>query len=720
MKKAKSLKDYRKECGQSLDNIFLRTALDNFAIAYRDNRTTAFSEYDVRRLVDDVSRIKDNARLHMDALYDQFKRSAEAAGATVHYATDAAAANAIINRIARQARCKKVIKSKSMTAEETRLNHALEDEGLEVVETDLGEWIIQLRHEGPSHMVMPAIHLSRHQVGELFSDITGAPQENDIEKLVKVARHELRQKFIEADMGITGANFAIADTGTIGLVTNEGNARLVTTLPRVHVALMGIDKLLPGIDDALKILKVLTKNATAQAITSYVTWITGANVCATGTGGKKEIHFVLLDNGRREMADDPVFSQVFRCVRCGACANVCPVYRLVGGHKLGHIYIGAIGLILTYFFHGHENAKNLVQNCINCGACKDVCAGGIDLPRLIKAVYTRIHEEKGHPLPSLLLGKILKNRNLFHQLLRTAKWAQKPVAGGDGFVRHLPMIFFKEHDFKALPTIAEKPFRELWPRIKPVITTPHCRIALFSGCMQDFVYPEQMQAAVGLFGDHDVDMHFPIDQSCCGLPLQMMGESEASRDVAMQNFQAFENESVDYIVTLCASCASHLKHNYPLLLSQDTALSEKVKRFSEKIIDFSSFVHDVLQLKPEAFKGDGRKATFHSPCHLCRGLGIYDAPRNLMITAGLDYRKADEEEVCCGFGGTYSAKFPELSEQLLKKKLDNIETTGADLLLTDCPGCIMQLRGGLKKRGSHIEVKHTAEVLSERRISILR
>jgi iron-sulfur cluster protein len=669
----------------------------------------------VDELIDDIVDLKDDTLQRLDSLYAEFKEKAEAAGVTVHYAEDADEANSIISRIARETDCKKVIKSKSMTAEETLLNHVLEDDGLEVTESDLGEWIIQLRHEGPSHMVMPAIHLSRYQVQDLFSDVTGTEQADDIEKLVKVARRELRQKFVEADMGISGANFAVAETGSIGIVTNEGNARLVTTLPRVHVALMGIDKLVPTIGDALKVLKVLTRNATAQPITSYVTWVTGANECVTGPDSKKDIHFVILDNGRREMAADPLFSQVFRCVRCGACANVCPVYRLVGGHTMGHIYIGAIGLILSYFFHGPESARNIVQNCINCEACKDICAGGIDLPRLIKAVHARIQDEEGHPIPSLLLSKLLKNRKLFHTLLRTAKWAQKPVAGDDGFMRHLPMMFFKKHDFKALPTIAEKPFRDLWPELKPVIENPRYRVGLFSGCVQDFVYPEQMVAAVELFTDHDVDMSYPMKQSCCGLPVQMMGEMKASRDVALQNLWAFEKEDVDYIITLCASCASHLKHNYPELLKDDIKLKDKVEAFTAKVIDLSSFVHDVLQVQPEDFDGDGKKVTFHAPCHLCRGLGVHDAPRNLMRTAGMDYQEAAEEEVCCGFGGTYSAKFPELSKQLLDKKLDNVEATGAEILFTDCPGCVMQLRGGLKKRGSNVEVKHTVEGLTERR-----
>jgi iron-sulfur cluster protein len=712
MQKAKNLKEYREELHESLDNDFLRTTLDNFAVAYRAGRANAFKDIDVRALIREIADSKDDATARFDELYKQFKANAEASGAHVHFAKDADEANSIIVGIAKASDCKKIVKSKSMTAEETLLNHALEDEGLEVVETDLGEWIIQLRHEGPSHMVMPAIHLSRYQVGDLFSEVTGKKQDAEIEKLVKVARRELRQKYVEADMGITGANFAVAETGGIGLVTNEGNARLVTTLPRVHVALMGTDKLIPSLHDALRILKVLPRNATGQAITSYVTWITGANECATGTDGKKEIHYVILDNGRSEMSKDPLFSQVNRCVRCGACANVCPVYRLVGGHKMGHIYIGAIGLILTYFFHGKDKARNLIQNCINCEACKDVCAGGIDLPRLIKEIHARIQDEEGHPLPSLLLSKVLKNRKLFHTLLRTAKWAQKPVES-EGFIRHLPMILGKEHGFKALPAIAEKPFRDRWPDIRPNIANPKHRVALFSGCVQDFVYPEQMEAAVKVFEANDVSMEYPMEQSCCGLPVQMMGEMKASRDVAVQNLRAFEAGDYDYVITLCASCAAHLKHNYPKLMKDSPSLTLKAQQFADKVIDYSSFVHDVLKVKAEDYKKTDIKATYHAPCHLCRGLDVHDAPRELIETGGMEYVECDEEEVCCGFGGTFSMKFPELSSELLRKKLDNVEATGAEVLLTDCPGCIMQLRGGLKTKGSSIQVRHVAEVLAD-------
>uniref|UniRef100_B8DMG8 4Fe-4S ferredoxin-type domain-containing protein n=1 Tax=Nitratidesulfovibrio vulgaris (strain DSM 19637 / Miyazaki F) TaxID=883 RepID=B8DMG8_NITV9 len=713
MQTAKTLKEYRKELRESLDNEFLREAMDKFATAYPVSRANAFRGLDEKAMIAEVADAKDAAAKNMDALYAQFKAEAKKRGVKVHMAKDAAEANEIIARIAKNSNCKKIVKSKSMTAEETLLNHRLEEDGLEVIETDLGEWIIQLRHEGPTHMVMPAIHLSRYQVADLFSEVTKQKQEVDIQRLVKVARRELRQHFATADMGISGANFAIAESGTIGLVTNEGNARLVTTLPRVHVALCGLDKLTPSLNDALKSLRVLPRNATGQAITSYVTWITGANECKAAADEKKEMHIVFLDNGRRALAQDPLFSQVMRCVRCGACANVCPVYRLVGGHKMGHIYIGAIGLILTYFFHGKDKARNLVQNCINCESCKSICAGGIDLPRLIKEIRARLSEEDGAPVEATLLGKVLKNRKLFHTLLRFGKFAQKPVTGGTPYLRHLPQMFMKDHGFRALPAIADKAFRDEWETIRPRVSNAKLRVALFSGCVQDFVYPEQMKAAVKVLASRGVEMDFPMDQSCCGLPVQMMAERQATIDVARQNVMAFDAAKYDYILTLCASCASHLKEGYPNILAGQTDMTGKVKLFASKVIDFSSFVHDVLGMTADDFKGKGEKVAYHSSCHLCRGLGVVEQPRALIASSGSEYCPAQEEAVCCGFGGTFSMKFPELSKELLDKKLNNAEATGATRMVADCPGCIMQIRGGAEKRGSRMKVGHIAELLAE-------
>jgi iron-sulfur cluster protein len=649
----------------------------------------------------------------MDELYEQFKHNAEKNGARVHLARTARQANELIAAIARENDARKIVKSKSMTAEETLLNHHLEAEGLEVIETDLGEWIIQLRGEGPSHMVMPAIHLSRFQVADLFADVTGQKQDSEIERLVKVARRELRQKYVEADMGISGANFALADTGTIGLTTNEGNARLVTTLPRVHVALVGLDKLLPSVRDALLINRALPRNATGQQMTSYVTWITGPNACGAAPDNTKVMHIVFLDNGRRALAEDPVFSQVLRCVRCGACANVCPVYRMVGGHQYGHIYIGAIGLIVTYFFHGREKARNLVQNCINCGACKAVCAAGIDLPRLIKEVHARVQDEEGHSLSGVLLGKVLRSRKLFHTLLRSARLAQKPVTDETRYLRHLPFVFLKQQDFRALPAIADRPFRDRWPLLKPKVENPRLQVALFAGCLQDFVYPEQLEAAVRLLADRNVSVAFTMEQSCCGLPVEMMGEKQAAVDVAAQNIRALPPDAVDAIVTLCASCANHLKTGYLKIFENDPVMAPKARRFADKVQPFSAFFNEVIGADAQSSPAIGRKCTYHAPCHLCRGLGVRQAPRELITKAGMAFVPAEEEETCCGFGGTYSSKFPNISAEILSRKLDDARQTGAEVLVTECPGCIMQLRGGARKRGDRLEVMHIAEALAK-------
>ena len=713
MQNARTLKEYRRSVKSALDNDFQRTALDNFAVAYPTGRKNAFAGMDIPKLVDIVAKGKDASISRMDALFAEFKANAEKKGIVVHLAADAVEANSLIASIAEENGARRIIKSKSMTAEETLLNHHLEAADYEVTETDLGEWIIQLRGEGPSHMVMPAIHLSRHQVADLFSDVTGQQQESEIERLVKVARRELRIKYVEGDMGVSGANFAIAASGTIGLTTNEGNARLVTTLPRIHVALVGLDKLVPRLSNALDILRVLPRNATGQQITSYVTWITGPNECGAAEDNRKVMHIIFLDNGRRALARDPVFSEILRCVRCGACANVCPVYRMVGGHQYGHIYIGAIGLINTYFFHGRDKAKNLVQNCINCGACKAVCAAGIDLPRLIKEVHAIIQDKEGHPLQSILLAKVMKNRKLFHRLLHSARVAQKPVTGGTSYLRHLPMVFSGEHNFRALPAIADKAFRDMWPDIRPTVSGATRRVALFSGCVQDFVYPEHLKAAVSVLAEHGVSVTFPMEQSCCGLPLEMMGEKAGAASVALQNLAAMGADSVDAIVTLCASCASHLKGAYPRILAGNPAVARKAERFAEKIMPFSVFVNDVLGLDASDFGGNDASVTYHAPCHLCRGLGVRDAPHELIEKAGYRFLPATEEETCCGFGGTYSSKFPAVSAEILKRKLADFRETGAETLVTECPGCIMQLRGGMVKQNIPITVKHLAEAVAE-------
>ena len=720
----RSARAYHRQIEEALNDSFQRRTLDKFAVEYRASRDKVFEEVDGRELIRRIADVKDAAAQHIEELYAQFKSEAEKRGVVVHRAADAAEAREIIAKIAAENGVKSIVKSKCMTSEEIGLNAHLRAQELDVCETDLGEWIIQLRNEGPSHMVLPAIHLSRQQVAEDFERVTGEKQDReDVQRLVKVARRELRPKFLAADMGISGANFCIAETGSIAIVTNEGNGRLVNTLPRMHVALAGLDKLVPKIEDALTALQVLPRNATSQRLTSYVTFIDGAGPCAKSPTGRKILHIVLLDNGRTKAAKDPLFSQVFRCVRCGACANVCPVFRLVGGHRMGHVYIGAIGLVLTYLFHDRQIAKTLCQNCIGCGSCKDICSGGIDLPALVQEIRARFGREDGSPLPAKLASLAMKNRKLFHTLLRFANFSHRPFAGSDGFVRHLPMALFGKQGFKSLPALAKKPFRDMWPELQKGAGQdagkPKLKIALFAGCAQDFAYPQQLVAAMKVFAAAGVEVSFPMEQTCCGLPLTMLGESKTAADVARQNVAAFAGE-YDAIVTLCASCASHLKHGYARLLGDDAAAAA----FSAKVMDFSSFVARILGLKVDGNAKDNsqlltlnsqlstEKVAYHASCHLCRELGVKEAPRAL-IRQVAEYVPSAEEESCCGFGGTFSAKFPEISAELMRKKLAHVTESGAKRLVLDCPGCAMQLKGGADKLGLDLKVTHISELLAE-------
>jgi len=711
---AQDLKTYKKKIKQALADPFLRDALQRFNQSYRENRTRIYKDNEFEHLRQRVYEIKSRAIPHLEDLYEQFKIQAESAGASVYLAEDAHAANRIINTIARENNVRKIIKSKSMTAEEIFLNRHLEASNIDVVETDLGEWIIQLRKEGPSHMVMPAIHLSRFQVADLFSKVTHSDQDGeDIDRLVKVARQTLRKQFLEGEMGISGANFALADSGTIGLVTNEGNARLVTTLPPIHVALIGIEKLISDLHSAIEILRVLPRNATGQILTSYVTWIKGANTQHIDGHPRKQVHLIFLDNGRLALARDPDFKEALYCIRCGACANVCPIYSKIGGHKYGHVYIGAIGLILTYFYHGSKNDRAIVQNCINCQACKTVCPAGIDLPYLIKKTLGKVHQKEGkRPVKNHLLTRVMKDRRLFHFFLRNAHWIQKPFAGNEPVIRHLPHAFTKVHGFRSLPVLASVPFRDQWPEVSRKIDHSHLTIGLFAGCAIDFIYPKQARAFLNIMNRMNIQVEFPDRQTCCGLPLLMAAEESVAREVALQNIDAFSQQKFDHIVTLCASCASHLTHHYEKLLKDQPGFESIKKRFMDRVIDFSSFMVKVLNLSSNHFIPTGQPVAYHAACHLCRGLNVISEPRELLQIAGYAYQPTPDEDVCCGFGGSYSVDFPEISNEILKQKMVVLQTSSARYVATDCPGCVLQLQGGFDRLKSRIQVVHIAELVA--------
>ncbi|RMG34369.1 MAG: iron-sulfur cluster-binding protein, partial [Gammaproteobacteria bacterium] len=327
--------------------------------------------------------IRQKALDRLPELLDRLERQLERNGIRVHHAADAAEANALILDLLRRAGARSVIKGKSMVSEETALNEALDDAGIQVIESDLGEYIIQLAHEPPSHIVAPAIHKNRREVAELFREHHPELEyTEDIDRLTGNARQVLRERFACADAGISGVNFAVAETGTLVLVENEGNGRLSTTAPPLHIAITGIEKVVESLDEIPPLLEILTKSATGQPITTYVNFISRPRQ-PDELDGPREVHLVLLDNGRSRIREDEALAETLRCIRCGACINHCPVYVQVGGHAYGSVYPGPIGSVLEPQRLGLTEMGSLTSACTLCGACGDVCPVGIPLPELI-------------------------------------------------------------------------------------------------------------------------------------------------------------------------------------------------------------------------------------------------------------------------------------------------------------------------------------------------
>ncbi len=706
-------RQYKARINQALATPKLQDALHRFGDAYVISRQKAFAGLDFEGLRKEIARIKDEVRANHRRYLAEFTRNAEAAGATVFFARTAEEANAYIVNLARDRGVRLAVKSKSMASEETHLNQALAEAGVRALETDLGEWIIQLAGQRPSHMVMPAIHMFRDEVAELFSKVTGHQESDDIEHLVAVARQQLRQGYLDAGMGITGANIAVAETGGIALITNEGNARLTTTLPRIHVALVGIEKLVPTLEDATTILRVLPKNATGQLLTSYVSWIRGAVPCGDG---EKELHIVLLDNGRSALAESPHCRDALRCIKCGACANVCPVYQTVGGHVFGHVYISAIGIILTAFFHGLDKAAELVQACIGCRACVAVCPANIDLESIILHLREMVGDEEGIGVgKSMVFKNVLRNRRLFHSLIRAASMLQRPVTDKDRTIRHLPLFFSGLTEWRTLPAVAEKPLRDLWDKIPQPAAKPRYRVAFFAGCLNDFVYPELGEDLILVLNRLGVTVTFPEKQNCCGVPALYSGDRETAIELARQNVGAMLEDNPDFVLTTCPTCTMALQRDFVDLLRDNPAWAEKAEHLAAITMDISRFLVEKLEGAPElAGLAAAEQVTYHDSCHLKRGAGVWEQPRRLLTASGRTLVEMAHADRCCGFGGSYSfSSHPDIARRILEDKLADISDSGATCVAMDCPGCLMQIRGGLDKHDQPVRAVHTIQLLAD-------
>jgi L-lactate dehydrogenase complex protein LldF len=423
-----------------------------FVRSKRDKAVQGIPEWEALR--QRAALVKSHTISRLDEYLEQFERQATALGAQVHWACDAAEHNKIVEQILRNAAARRVVKSKSMLTEECHLNEHLQNSGIEVTDTDLGEWIVQLRNEPPSHIVLPAIHIKKEEVGELFHETLGTEEGNSApEYLTEIARHALRSSFLEADAAITGVNFAVAETGGIVVCTNEGNADLGTGLPPLHIACMGIEKLIPRKGDLGVFLRLLARSATGQPITAYTAHYHGPR-----PGG--ELHIVLVDNGRTEVLGKDLFRSSLNCIRCGACMNTCPVYRRSGGHSYGYTVPGPIGSILAPSRNPQE-FQSLPYASSLCGSCTDVCPVKIDLHHQLLAWRNELVERKILPFRKRLAMSLASRMMRTTWLYRIAGWTMRIL------LRVLPRAIIYSHlnvwgRQRELPAAPKKSFRKLW------------------------------------------------------------------------------------------------------------------------------------------------------------------------------------------------------------------------------------------------------------------
>ncbi len=706
--------EIKRRIADALENGQLAGALGRFNEAYVASRARAYDGIDFEALRDRLVAIKDRAAGRLEALAQQFEAQATQAGARVFRTSDPEEVRGYVLRLCKERGVRRVAKSKSMATEEIHLNAYLQKEGIRVAETDLGEWIVQLAGQRPSHMVMPAIHLSKEQVADLFSREVQEQLPADIPRLVEVARRELREEFLAAELGITGANIAVAETGTLVVVTNEGNARLVSTLPPIHVVVVGIEKLVERFSDVEPILRALPRSATGQLLTSYVSMFTGPAPGADGA--PKELHVILVDNKRSEMAKDPHFAQALRCIRCASCVNVCPVYRLLGGHVFGGVYTGGIGAILAAWFDALDASKDIQSLCIQCGACTQVCPTRIDIPGLIVELRGKLVRERGQSFLQKTAFRVVNDRRVFHAMLRAASRAQKPFAKG-GMIRHLPLFLSGMTSDRSLPAIADEPLRDRFPSL-PQAAGARDRAALYAGCLVDFAYPSTGEAVVRALRTAGVEVVFPQGQTCCGAPARYAGAFDVAAKNAMDNVAALEEAGARWIVSACPTCTVALRHELAATLRSQghEDWARRAEALAPRVRDFSSLIDELVT--------EGRLAvtplattvtvTYHDSCHLKRKLGAHVPPRRLLRASGHVVEEMRESDACCGMGGSYSLKFPEISRPILARKLENVRKTGAAVVAMDCPGCQLQIGGGLDRAGDRVTARHVAEIIAPR------
>ena len=647
-------------------------------------------------LLNEARRTKQWSIEHLDTNVDTFVKAARAAGVGVHLAKGAETAVQTVLSIIQDGGAKLVVKSKSMTGEELDLRQHIEEAGIDVVETDLGERIVQLANQRPAHMIAPAIHMTVRQVTDLFSKHLGREVPPNPERITAIARETLRQNFLAADVGITGANFAIAESGAIILVTNEGNGRLVTSLPRITIAVFGSEKIVSSMKDALGLLQPLVLSGVGKRITSYVTISRGGSKLAN-TGLPQEQHYVILDNGRSVMRRDPDFQEALYCLRCGACNDICPTFRIFGGHVFGHVYTGPIAVPWTKYTSSLDDAGEFAPLCISCGLCQHTCPVSIDMPLMIARVKESYAENHGQ----LSVNRTLSNYESFVKFAST-------IAPISNFMLKQPLfrrILQKTLGLDArrsFPRFTRNTFKKWFQSHK---SSGSRQVAYFVDTYADMCEPEIGKAVVGLLEVNGCRVSLP-NQVGSGMPAFLYGDVKTTTKAARFNVRNLA-EAVregNEIISSEPTATYCLNDLYPRLLRSEEA--DAVAAHSHDLFEYLFALHNEGNLKMP--KKAMEPAVYHSSCHTRSLYGKSSALEVLKLT-GADISPV-RYNTCCGIAGTFGFKRGlegyDVSMAVGETLFDRIKGMNRKLVLTESSVCKMQI-----EHGTALKVVHPAVAL---------
>jgi iron-sulfur cluster protein len=632
-----------------------------------------------------ASVVKEECISALPTLIETITNSIESRGGHVKLAKNADDAREQVVALLRSHHVRRIVKSKSMTTEEIGLDDYLERDGFEIVSTDLGERAVQLAGDKPAHIVAPAIHFTREDFARLFREKEGAQVSSDPEEITKVARSLLRAKFLGAEAAISGANLLIAETGTVVLVTNEGNGRLGPSIPGLYISVAGVEKIVRNTSDASSILELLARSATGQSLTVYTTFTSPPQVAADGH--RQEFYLVLIDNGRLS-ATKNFLAPALKCIRCGACLNTCPTFNCLGGHVFGDIYTGPMGVLWTSITQGVDKANEFSDLCISCGLCSSVCPTEIPLAEIISDVKSRGMNRRGRRISEKLLTSVEKldraaclSPRLWNKLSSSSLASPvMPILGLDRRRRALGVA----HPLKFLDNLG----------------APDTTLIYFSDVFARYHNPAIAIHAKRVSNELGHNLYFPTSQVEAGMPYLSYGMVQSARRIAKKNIELlWEYVNLGYRVVVTEPTALYiLREVYPRI-----SPSKEADAIASNSYSLGSLVLEAVESgkckldKPSV----GAKVFYHSPCH---ARAVEKTPYSQLLELS-GYTVTESDVTCCGMGGTFGYKKGalgyELSMVVGKELFEQLKSFGEGIVTTDSSVCSIQMSDGAQKTSVH-------------------